>query len=368
MTEQTAGSFHAAVQTAVRTGPTSRTEAGAPSRFHGDGVRYKAKLIGMDPVPDTQGEKMCRDSMMKLKGLEAAARKQGKHKPRIWLKISSSGLKILDERTGILVYEHDRNRISSLTKDEFDPRALAYIYQNQDAFVLFYIKTAHQADPVLLDLKEICHKVTQETSDEPTENQNISLVLLNEAPATLPEAAAFEDVFSAQPEPSSGQANQVSVNNELMEVFSPPLEQPLSPSQMSCVSQPESPQPTLSTAQILSMFPQQPVGGSPFTPPPQSPTTGPWGQQGLQGNQWAGHWPTSPGVPAWMPQSATAPPAGGQPQGCSVASPQPGFMMAGGVAAPSALNGYSDPLETLSTPAGSAVNLGATTFYSHSLL
>lgn len=40
---------------------------GAPSRFHGDGVRYRAKLIGIDPVPDAQGEKMCRDSMMKLK-------------------------------------------------------------------------------------------------------------------------------------------------------------------------------------------------------------------------------------------------------------------------------------------------------------
>lgn len=37
------------------------------SRFHGEGVRYKAKLIGMDPVPDALGEKMCRDSMMKLK-------------------------------------------------------------------------------------------------------------------------------------------------------------------------------------------------------------------------------------------------------------------------------------------------------------
>lgn len=37
------------------------------SRFHGDGVRYRAKLIGLDPVPDARGEKMCWDSMMKLK-------------------------------------------------------------------------------------------------------------------------------------------------------------------------------------------------------------------------------------------------------------------------------------------------------------
>uniref|UniRef100_A0A3Q2WWG1 PID domain-containing protein n=1 Tax=Haplochromis burtoni TaxID=8153 RepID=A0A3Q2WWG1_HAPBU len=75
------------------------------SRFHGEGVRYKAKLIGMDPVPDALGEKMCRDSMMKLKGFEVAGRKQGIHKRRIWLKISSSGLKILDERTGTIVIQ-----------------------------------------------------------------------------------------------------------------------------------------------------------------------------------------------------------------------------------------------------------------------
>uniref|UniRef100_A0A3B5LB53 PID domain-containing protein n=1 Tax=Xiphophorus couchianus TaxID=32473 RepID=A0A3B5LB53_9TELE len=66
-----------------------------------DGVRYKAKLIGVDPLPDPQGEKMLLDSMMKLKGFEVSARKRGQHKMRIWLKISSSGLKILDERTGV---------------------------------------------------------------------------------------------------------------------------------------------------------------------------------------------------------------------------------------------------------------------------
>lgn len=37
------------------------------SRFQGEGVRYKAKLIGMDEVPNAQGDKMCWDSMMKLK-------------------------------------------------------------------------------------------------------------------------------------------------------------------------------------------------------------------------------------------------------------------------------------------------------------
>lgn len=37
------------------------------ARFRGDGVRYKAKLIGIDDVADARGDKMCQDSMMKLK-------------------------------------------------------------------------------------------------------------------------------------------------------------------------------------------------------------------------------------------------------------------------------------------------------------
>uniref|UniRef100_A0A3Q2P7F3 PID domain-containing protein n=1 Tax=Fundulus heteroclitus TaxID=8078 RepID=A0A3Q2P7F3_FUNHE len=146
-TEQTYVRCPAPGQTAVRTWPPYRTTgpfSDTRSRFEGDGVRYKAKLIGMDPVPQAQGEKMCLDSMMKLKGFEAAARKQGKHKMRIWLKISSSGLKILDERTGIVLHDQDRTRISSLTKDMSDPRALAYIYKHEDVFILFYIKTANQ--------------------------------------------------------------------------------------------------------------------------------------------------------------------------------------------------------------------------------
>lgn len=44
-----------------------RSEAGLIRRFKGDGVRYKAKLIGLDEVMAARGDKLCQDSMMKLK-------------------------------------------------------------------------------------------------------------------------------------------------------------------------------------------------------------------------------------------------------------------------------------------------------------
>lgn len=42
-----------------------------------------------------------------------------------------------------VLYDHDRGRISCLRKDDSDPRALAYVYENQDSYSLFYIKMAN---------------------------------------------------------------------------------------------------------------------------------------------------------------------------------------------------------------------------------
>ncbi|XP_019115165.2 disabled homolog 2 [Larimichthys crocea] len=365
-TEERPGSCPATAQTPVRTwlSSSSRGVPGTPSdsasRFLGDGVRYKAKLIGIDPVPDAQGEKMCWDSMMKLKGFEAAARRQGKHKQRVWLKVSSSGLKIMDERTGILLYDHDRTRISSLRKDESDPRALAYVYQHQDTYILYYIKMANLADPVLIDIKEVCQGVDQETPQEAAEapTQTSSLLLLNDSPAPPAEGPALEDVFS--PDSSPGQSNQASSTNELMEIFSIQMEDAMMPTQ-TCTSHSESPQPTLSSSQILSMFPTQPLRSSPYSSPPYSPTSMPWGQQGFMGNQWAGSpvapWPTMPGnMTAWGPAGIAVPNPGGQME---AHSSQPGFMRGGNTptspaspTSPTAVMGHPTPLNSLYAPAG----------------
>ncbi|XP_035796626.2 disabled homolog 1-like [Amphiprion ocellaris] len=371
MMEQMAGSCPAPTQTSVKTWLPSSTRGAiiAPSyitsRFHGDGVRYKAKLIGMDTVPDVQGEKMCYESMMKLKGLEEAARKQGKHKQRVWLKISYGGLKIVDEKTGAVVHNHEKSKISYLTKDESDPRALAYIYQYTDACMLFYIKMAYLAAPVLIDIMEICQSADQETPQEPVETpkQNIPLLVINESLAAPAEELDPENVFSPRPETPPEPSNQTSSTNELMEVFAPPMKEPMAPTQMlgplaspevSQASEPESPQPMLSTSQILSIFQTQPVGGSPFASPQYSPTTMPWAQQGPLGNQWAQPYPGS--MSAWAPPGVTAPPAGSQAQTHSVVTPQPRVMMGGNTAGcpttPSPLHGHPVPVNSLHTPAG----------------
>ncbi|XP_014868886.1 PREDICTED: disabled homolog 2 isoform X2 [Poecilia mexicana] len=125
------------------------------SRFQGDGVRYKAKLIGIDDVPEARGDKMCQDSMMKLKGMAVAARSQGKHKQRIWVNISMSGIRIVDEKSGVIEHEHVVNKISFIARDVTDNRAFGYVCGAEGQHQFFAIKTAQQAEPLVIDLKDL---------------------------------------------------------------------------------------------------------------------------------------------------------------------------------------------------------------------
>ncbi|XP_038845611.1 disabled homolog 2-like isoform X3 [Salvelinus namaycush] len=125
------------------------------SRFQGDGVRYRAKLIGIDDVPEARGDKMSQDSMMKLKGMAIASRSQGKHKQRIWVNISMSGIKIIDEKTGVIEHEHIVNKISFIARDVTDNRAFGYVCGAEGQHQFFAIKTGQQAEPLVIDLKDL---------------------------------------------------------------------------------------------------------------------------------------------------------------------------------------------------------------------
>ncbi|XP_064358500.1 disabled homolog 2-like isoform X1 [Dromaius novaehollandiae] len=134
---------------------SEKTDESLLARFKGDGVKYKAKLIGIDDVPEARGDKMSQDSMMKLKGMAVAARSQGQHKQKIWVNISLSGIKIIDEKTGVIEHEHPVNKISFIARDVTDNRAFGYICGGEGQHQFFAIKTAQQAEPLVVDLKDL---------------------------------------------------------------------------------------------------------------------------------------------------------------------------------------------------------------------
>uniref|UniRef100_UPI0037E965FC disabled homolog 2 isoform X1 n=1 Tax=Semicossyphus pulcher TaxID=241346 RepID=UPI0037E965FC len=167
-------------------------------RFQGDGVRYKAKLIGIDDVPEARGDKMCQDSMMKLKGMAVAARSQGKHKQRIWINISMSGIKIIDERSGVIEHEHVVNKISFIARDVTDNRAFGYVCGAEGQHQFFAIKTAQQAEPLVIDLKDlfqVIFNVRKKEAEASQKGENGSAVVENGNGALL----SMDEAKAAQP-------------------------------------------------------------------------------------------------------------------------------------------------------------------------
>uniref|UniRef100_A0A4W4H550 DAB adaptor protein 1a n=1 Tax=Electrophorus electricus TaxID=8005 RepID=A0A4W4H550_ELEEL len=132
-----------------------RSEAVLIKRFKGDGVRYKAKLIGIDEVTAARGDKLCQDSMMKLKGIAASARSKGEHKQKVFLTVSFGGIKIFDEKSGVLQHHHAVHEISYIAKDITDHRAFGYVCGKEGNHRFVAIKTAQSAEPVILDLRDL---------------------------------------------------------------------------------------------------------------------------------------------------------------------------------------------------------------------
>uniref|UniRef100_A0A3Q4I8G0 DAB adaptor protein 1a n=1 Tax=Neolamprologus brichardi TaxID=32507 RepID=A0A3Q4I8G0_NEOBR len=142
-------------QTSTRVSGQDRSETALIRRFKGDGVRYKAKLIGLDEVTAARGDKLCQDSMMKLKGIAAAARSKGEHKQKVFLTVSFGGIKIFDEKSGVLQHHHAVHEISYIAKDITDHRAFGYVCGKEGNHRFVAIKTAQSAEPVILDLRDL---------------------------------------------------------------------------------------------------------------------------------------------------------------------------------------------------------------------
>uniref|UniRef100_A0A8C5XY50 DAB adaptor protein 2 n=1 Tax=Microcebus murinus TaxID=30608 RepID=A0A8C5XY50_MICMU len=161
---------------------SEKTDEYLLARFKGDGVKYKAKLIGIDDVPDARGDKMSQDSMMKLKGMAAAGRSQGQHKQRIWVNISLSGIKIIDEKTGVIEHEHPVNKISFIARDVTDNRAFGYVCGGEGQHQFFAIKTGQQAEPLVVDLKDLFQVIynVKKKEEEKKKNGSEALMVLDD--------------------------------------------------------------------------------------------------------------------------------------------------------------------------------------------
>ncbi|XP_048786707.1 disabled homolog 2 isoform X1 [Lagopus muta] len=182
-----------------------KTDESLLTRFKGDGVRYKAKLIGIDDVPEARGDKMSQDSMMKLKGMAVAARSQGQHKQRIWVNISLSGIKIIDEKTGVIEHEHPVTKISFIARDVTDNRAFGYICGGEGQHQFFAIKTAQQAEPLVVDLKDLFQLIYNMKKKEEEEGKKKS----EEANKTQNGSETL----------SAGQANKLKLGVDQMDLF-----------------------------------------------------------------------------------------------------------------------------------------------------
>uniref|UniRef100_A0A8C3VTE0 DAB adaptor protein 2 n=1 Tax=Catagonus wagneri TaxID=51154 RepID=A0A8C3VTE0_9CETA len=185
---------------------SEKTDEYLLARFKGDGVKYKAKLIGIDDVPDARGDKMSQDSMMKLKGMAAAGRSQGQHKQRIWVNISLSGIKIIDEKTGVIEHEHPVNKISFIARDVTDNRAFGYVCGGEGQHQFFAIKTGQQAEPLVVDLKDLFQviynvkkkeeeKKKMEEANKAVENGSEALMNLDDQPCKLKLGVDQMDLF-----------------------------------------------------------------------------------------------------------------------------------------------------------------------------
>ncbi|XP_034940886.1 uncharacterized protein Dab [Chelonus insularis] len=124
-----------------------------PTRFLGEGVSFKAKLIGILEVSEARGDRMCQAALADLK---MAIRAAGEHKQRIAVQVSIDGLRLRDEKSGECLYHHPVHKISFIAQDMSDSRAFGYIFGSPDTGHRFFgIKTDKAANQVVIAMRDL---------------------------------------------------------------------------------------------------------------------------------------------------------------------------------------------------------------------
>ncbi|CAF1517590.1 unnamed protein product, partial [Didymodactylos carnosus] len=191
------------------------------TKFDEDGLSFKAKLIGIEDVPKDRDEKVCLDSMFKLKAVaKALANARGEHKQKIEINLTLLGVKLYEESTKKLIISHEIERISFVVTDPKDSRAFGYIYNTRDDQHRFYaMKMERPAALIVVLLKELFDtafeqfKNNTETAIVPKQNtrntnNNIatgSTLTSAESSSIVPKptATTSADKMKAEPVPAS---------------------------------------------------------------------------------------------------------------------------------------------------------------------
>ncbi|CAN8004085.1 unnamed protein product, partial [Ixodes hexagonus] len=143
----------------VRNGKRDKGPKNDPFRFEGEGVSFKAKLIGSETVDNARGDRMCQDAMQRLK---AAVRASGEHKQRVALAVSLQGIKIRDDKSGELVFHHPVHKISFISQDTSDARAFGYVCVSDEGCHQFVaIKTEKTASQLVIALRDLFQVVLE---------------------------------------------------------------------------------------------------------------------------------------------------------------------------------------------------------------
>lgn len=136
----------------------SKKDKNDPLRFE-EGVSFKGKLIGVEEVNDARGDRICQDSLQKLK---AIVKTSGEHKQKVVLNISFQGIKIFDEKNNEIIYHHPVHMISFTSLDVNDNRAFGYICGTaEDGHKFIGIKTEKAACQVVLTLQDLFQAVLE---------------------------------------------------------------------------------------------------------------------------------------------------------------------------------------------------------------
>ncbi|WAR24493.1 DAB1-like protein [Mya arenaria] len=284
-----------------------------PSRFDPPGVNFNAKLIGVDEVESARGDKMCQESIYRLK---VAVKQSGQHKQKIIINVSVDGIRIIDLRTQAealvltlrdlfqVVYELKKQEVEDAKNKIDEPEKAGEAKEGESEEPVYSeieVKEKKQEKE-----KETC--IVKEVPNKKTENEQTNEVPPNNQPVVTeaPDLLNLENEMEAMEK----RIEQIDTMEELFkELEAPPPANSSNPSSSISTSF-SSDLAGLSTTAPLSTFS---VGGAPFGAPfggnqqfGPNPFPGagqPFGAPGMQGGQ---HFGVQPPV-----SQAFGQPAGG---------------------------------------------------------